>query len=124
VLPVPLLPLPSSLFCVPGFIIKKTVDPGIQKVPLNYYFPEIPLDQVPNPNCISPQFLGVSGTPFRAIGVFLSTTLAKKVENWFGGCWEFVVFVAVLVVKIVACKAKDGFGAVTGSLALVVGVGG
>jgi len=56
--------------------------------------------------------------------VFFSTTVAKKFKNWFGGGWEFVVFVTVFVVKIVACKAKDGFGTVAGRLALVIDVGG
>ena len=55
--------------------------------------------------------------------MFLGTPVAEEVENWFWGSWEFVVFMAVLVVKVVPCKAKKGFGAVVGGLTLVVFVG-
>ena len=52
----------------------------------------------------------------------LCTTIAEEVKYWLGCGWDFDVFMAILIVNVVAGKAENGFRAVARGLALVVGV--
>ena len=56
--------------------------------------------------------------------MFLSTAIAKEIENGFGGGWDFYMFVTVFFIDVVACKAEDGFSASLRGFALVVVVSG
>jgi len=106
------LPLAASLFRLPVFITKKTVKTGVQQVLVYDLLDEIPVNEIPNENCVSPQFLGKEFTTFFALAVSETTALAEGVEDWFGWLWEVVVMMLLaVVVLVIPCKGEDNLWA-------------
>jgi len=75
-------------------------------------FNEISIYEIPNKNCVPPQFLGKEFTTFFALAVSETAALAEGVKDWFGWLWEMVVVVLLaIVVLVVSCKSEDNFWA-------------
>jgi len=73
---------------------------------------EISVDEVPNENCVSPQFFSEKFTTFFALAVSEAAALAKGMEDWFGWLWEVIVMVLlVVVVLVIPCKGEDNLRA-------------
>jgi len=75
-------------------------------------FDEISINEIPNENCVSPQFFCKEFTTLLTLAVSETAALAEGMENRFGWLWEVVIVVLLaIVVLVVPCKGEDNFRA-------------
>jgi len=73
---------------------------------------EVPVDEIPCENCVSPQFLCKEFTTFLTLAVSEPAALTKGVEDWFGWLWEVVIVVVLrVVILVITCKGECDLGA-------------